>query len=184
MNLEQLMEVNQDQLINQPRHDLIFRNPIKSELFRRKKSGKLKKIWEDLCYNGITNVGKNSLLDVYFNSGTQITTWYCGIIDNASFSALAAADTMSSHAGWIEFTTYSQANRVTWGSGAASSQSVTNGTAMQFDITGSATLNGIFIASNNTKSGTSGTLWATGSYSSTVPVTSSDVLKNTYTISC
>lgn len=183
-DLDQLIELNKDQVVGRiPTDKLLFRNPIHVELWRKKKSGRRKKVWEDDVFNGITNIGKDHILDIMFNSATQITSWFVGIIDNASFSVLAAADTMASHAGWIEFVTYSQSTRVSWGSGASSGQSVTNASPAVFDITGSATLNGIFLNSNSTKSGTTGTLWMTGSFSSTVPVTSGDQLKSTYTIS-
>ena len=43
--------------------------------------------------NGITNQGKNSLLDIMFHGATQITTWYLGMIETAGYTALAATDT-------------------------------------------------------------------------------------------
>ena len=91
---------------------------------------------------------------------------------------------MSSHAGWNEFTSYTEGNRVAWGPGSASSQSVTNSTPATFNINGSGTVKGVFIVSNNTKSGTAGTLWATALFGADVPVTSGDQLKITYTVSC
>ena len=135
--------------------------------------------------NGITNVGKNKILDDMFNGGTQTAnnSWFIGLIDNSGFTALAAADTMSSHAGWNEFTTYNEATRVAWGSGAASSQSVSNSSAATFYITGSGTVKGVFINTVSTKSGTTGTLWATALFSGDVPVTNGDQLKVTYTVS-
>ena len=133
--------------------------------------------------NGIVDVGLNSILGIMFHADTQITTWYLGLIDNSGFSALANADTMSSHAGWNEFTTYSQANRPTWTPGAASGRSITNGTTVDFSITGSGTIKGIFVTSNNTKGGTTGTLWATAAFSSNVSVVNGDTLKVTYTVS-
>lgn len=134
--------------------------------------------------NDITNVGKNALFDIMFNSGTQILTasWFIGLISSTSYSALSATDTMASHAGWTEFTGYSQANRVAWGSGAAASQSVTNSTPATFDVTSSGTVKGIFVVSNNTKGGTSGTLWSTALFSADVPVVNGDQLKVTYTL--
>lgn len=132
--------------------------------------------------NGITNEGKNTIFDVMFNSATQITTWYIGLISLASYSALADADTMSSHAGWVEFTGYTQANRVTWGSGASASQVVTNSTPATFDMNATGTVKGIFLTSNNTKSGTTGKLWSTALFTADVPVVSGDQLKITYTL--
>jgi len=135
--------------------------------------------------NGITNVGKDLILDVMFNDGVAIAnnSWFVGLIDLSGFTALAAADTMASHAGWNEFTTYSEANRVAWGSGAAASQSTTNSSPATFNVTGSATVKGIFINSNNTKSGSTGTLWSTALFAADVPVTNGDQLKVTYTVS-
>lgn len=134
--------------------------------------------------NGIVDVGVNSLLDVGFRNQIQIATWYMGLVDNSGFTAFADADTMGSHTGWNEFTTYSEAARVTWSPDAATSRSISNSTtSADFSINGSGTVKGIFITSDSTKSGTTGTLWATAAFASTVSVVNGDVLKVTYTIS-
>lgn len=130
--------------------------------------------------NGIVDQGLNSILGIMFHSDTQITTWYIGLIDNSGFSSLANGDTLASHAGWNEFTSYT-GNRLSWGPGASSSRSITNGSTVNFPITGSGTLKGIFVASVAT--GTSGTLWSTAAFGSTVAVTNGDTLKVTYTVS-
>ena len=134
--------------------------------------------------NDITNEGKNLIFEVMFHDGTQIasTSWYIGLISNTGYSALAPGDTMASHSGWTEFTTYSQANRVSWGPGAAASQQITNATPATFDMTGSGTVKGLFIPSNNSKGGTSGKLWATALFNADVPVVNGDQLKVTYTL--
>jgi hypothetical protein len=135
--------------------------------------------------NDIVNQGKNDLFDIMFHDGTQIasSSWFIGLISLASYSALAAADTMSSHSGWIELTGYSQATRVAWGPGASSSQSITNASAATFDINASGTVKGIFVTSNSTKGGTTGRLWATALFSADVPVSNGDQLRVTYTVS-
>ena len=144
-----------------------------------------KKLGEYEFPNGITNEGKDYILDVMFNDGsaTAQATWCIGLIDNSGYSALAAADVMNSHAGWNEFTTYSEANRVAWGSGAASSQSTTNASPATFNINGSGTVKGVFVTTQNTKSGTTGYLWATALFAADVPVSNGDQLKVTYTVS-
>jgi len=136
--------------------------------------------------NGITNVGKNLLLEVMFSNGAAVVQadWCIGLISLASYSALAAGDTMASHAGWIEFTSYNEGNRVAWGQGDAASQSITNAAAATFNITGSGTVKGIFVTSEDTKSGTTGTLWSTALFAADVAVTNGDQLKVTYTVSC
>lgn len=159
---------------------LAWHNPVKMEHWR---SGKLLRTYNTL--NDITNEGKNTIFDVMFNNGTQIAnnSWFIGLISNTSYTGVAATDTMSSHGGWTEFTGYSQANRVAWGSGAAASQSVTNATAATFDINAAGTVKGVFITSNSTKSGTTGKLWATALFAADVPVSNGDQLKITYTVS-
>lgn len=134
--------------------------------------------------NGIVDVGMNHLLGVVFHGDTPVTTWYIGIINNAGFSALANADTMGSHAGWAEFTGYDEADRVTWVEEAPGSRAIVNSvTSADFTINATATLKGIFVTSDNTKSGTTGTLWATAAFSSNINVQDDDVLKITYTVS-
>lgn len=134
--------------------------------------------------NGIVDEGLNSILDVMFHASSQITTWYIGLVDNSGFSAFADADTLSSHAGWSEFTSYTEANRVTWAEDAASSRSISNTTTADFSINASGNLKGIFVSSNNVKStGNTGTLWSTAAFSSVVATANGDTLKVTYTVS-
>ncbi len=139
--------------------------------------------------NTIVNVGKNYILDVMFNGGTQIANikWFMGFISSASYSAIAAADTMASHSGWTEWTTYSESVRQGWGSGAASSQSVTNASAVVINITGTGTVKGLFIngaaSGADTKGGTTGTLWSAALYTGgDVSVINGDQLRSTYTL--
>lgn len=132
--------------------------------------------------NLVTNGGKDSILNVYFDAAAQITTWYIGLIDNSGYTGIAATDTMASHGGWNEFTTYSETVRQTWGVGASSGQSVTNASPATFSINGSGTVKGIFVVSNSTKSGTTGTLWSAALFAANVAVVNGDSLKITYTV--
>lgn len=132
--------------------------------------------------NGITDAGLNKILDVMFHGVTAIGTWYIGLIDNASYSSLAAADTMASHAGWIELVAYDEGTRVEWSEGAAASKSITNATALTFTMNASKTVKGIFVSSASDKSGATGTLWSTAAFGSTVSVVSGDLLKVTYSV--
>jgi hypothetical protein len=155
--------------------DVSPKGRIHAELYD--KEGNLK--WEGDADNSVTNQGKNSWLGIMFHNDTQIAAWYIGIMDNSGWTAEAATDTLASHSGWNEFTNYS-GNRQAWGPSASSGQSITNGTPVQFTMTGSGTLKGILVAS--VASGTSGTLWSTADFGSTVPVNSGDVLKVSYTV--
>jgi hypothetical protein len=144
----------------------------------RNKAGKLIGIYR--VPNGITDVGMNDLLDVHFGNDTQHALWYIGLIDNSGYSGVDPTDTMSSHAGWTENTDYS-GNRKQWVVGAAAGRSISNGTTADFNITGTATLRGIFV--NTDETGTAGTLWSTALFSSPVSVQNGDTLKITYTVS-
>jgi hypothetical protein len=134
--------------------------------------------------NGIVDEGLNHILDTEFHGGSQIATWYIGLVDNSGFSSFSDADTLSSHGGWSEFTSYTEANRVEWDEDAASSRSISNSTTADFSVNASGNVKGIFVSSNNVKStGNTGTLWATAAFSSVVATSNGDTLKVTYTVS-
>lgn len=133
--------------------------------------------------NGIVNDGLNKLLNVMFVSATQITGWYVGLISNTSYSALAAGDTMGSHSGWTESVAYSGSTRPQWTAGTSSAKSTTNSSTVDFAINADGTvIKGIFITSDNTKSGTTGTLWSTGLFGGDQTLANGDTLKITYTV--
>lgn len=136
--------------------------------------------------NLVVNQGKNDILDVYFSDGTQVAAsgWFMGLVSLSGYSAIAAGDTAASHAGWTEFTGYSESTRQAWGQGDPASQSITNATPVTFTINATGTVKGAFIITNSTKGGTSGKLWAAALFSADVPVNSGDQLKVTYTLSC
>ena len=148
------------------------------------KDGNLKATYD--MSNGITDVGKDLLLNVMFNDAVQIAqaSWYIGLIDISGFTGLADDNLMSSHNGWNEFVSFDEATRVAWGSGTTTTQSTTNASPATFNINGAGTVKGVFITSVSTKSGSTGTLWATALFAADVPVTGGDQLKVTYTVSC
>lgn len=152
--------------------------------------------------NGITNEGKNSIFNVYFDAGTQITVWYMLLIDSTNFSALAATDTYDdidqAGNGWDEYQDYTDAGngdstttRPVWNPDAASGQSITNGTQTVFDITGTSdTIKGLGIVGGGANSSlkgdhaSDGTLWATALFDQgDTAVVNGDQLKITYTVS-
>ena len=106
-----------------------------------------KRINEYVFPNGITNEGKNKLLNVMFHGTTAVATWWLGLVDNSGYTALAATDTYDDinqvANGWDEFTSYTDAGnggsastRPQWNEGAASGQSITNSSPAVFDLTG------------------------------------------------
>mgnify|MGYP000556562905 FL=1 len=147
--------------------------------------------WEDSIKNLVVTVGKNDLLDKYFSGSAYTAGWYMGLVDNASFSAYAAGDTLASHAGWLEFLDYtisgSSTNRATpsWGSASAGSKATT---ATTFTISGSGTVLGALMcttqARNTSSNGGAGILYSAGSFTGgSRAVASGDSLLVTYTAS-
>lgn len=109
--------------------------------------------------NLIVNAGLTYLVGSALLGTTPITTWYLGL--QAASPTNAAADTMGSHAGWTEFTTYSEAARQTATLVAGAAGAAGNSAApATFSINGSGTIGGVFLTSSNTKSGTTGTLFS------------------------
>lgn len=139
--------------------------------------------WEDTIKNLVTTVGKNNLLDNYFNTASFTPAWYLGLVDGASTPSYNVADTASSHSGWTESAAYSNSTRPapSWNSATGGSKSTT---ATAFNINGTATIAGTFLISNSTKSGTTGILYSAGSFTGgNKSVSSGDTLNVTYTAS-
>lgn len=130
--------------------------------------------------NGAVTVGLNYLLDAGFRAQSQLGSWYIGLINDSSFTGLSASDTMSSHSGWVEATGYSNATREQWSPGAASGGVLINASAISFTINATFNVKGMFLTSNSTKSGTTGTLWATAVETSARSVTSGQTFQVYY----
>ena len=137
-----------------------LKNVWKFECFD--KHGNLK--WIDYIENLVVNVGLDDALDKYLKGSTYTAAHYCGLTDGTPTPA--AGDTMASHAGWTEVTAYDEANRptITWGT--VSGQSVDNSANKAvFTISAnSTTIGGAFVATNNTKGGSTGTLYGVGAF--------------------
>jgi hypothetical protein len=151
------------------------------------KDGNLK--WEAQSKNLVVNAGLRYMAGSALTSVTQITTWYLGLYGAGSSNTPAAGDTMASHAGWTEVTTYSNANRVTATLATATTANpsvVTNSASPAvFNINGTTTVGGAFLTSENTKGGTTGTLFSAADFGSPGDrsVVNSDTLSVTYTFS-
>lgn len=142
-----------------------------------------KKIHEQHYDNGVVDVGITDILDVGFrDAATKKTGWAIGFIDGAGSPTLDPSDTMLSHAGWTEFTSYSEATRPLWAPDAAAAKTITNGTARDFNITATGTVYGTFCADDNVKGGTGGLLWATAPLGTPIPVNNGDLLRITYSV--
>ncbi len=165
--------------------------------------------WRTTAKNGVVNQGLNNILDNYFNGTDDVGGesggawgWAVGIIDNAGFTALAAADTHATHTGWTEFTDYDISSdsgiRPEWDPDPAASQQVTNSTLVNYDITSAGTIYGVFCvggtitgsspaaataADNKGSTNATPILWATAQFS-TGPqaVVNGDIIRVTYNI--
>jgi hypothetical protein len=151
------------------------------------KDGNLK--WKAETPNLVVNVGLQYMAGSALTSTTQITTWYLGLYGAGSSNSPAAGDTMSSHIGWTENTTYSNANRPTATFVAATNANpsvVTNSASpATFNINGTTTVGGAFLTSSNTKGGTTGTLFSAADFQAPGDrsVVNGDTLNVTYSFS-
>jgi hypothetical protein len=148
-------------------------------------------IWREEFDNVVCTLGKNALFNAGFaGSSYSVTGPYLGLISSASFSAVAASDTMASHAGWLEAgsanaPTFS-GNRGTAVFGAASAGAIAI-TPLVFTFTGSGTVQGAFLTFGtgavNTVGSTAGTLFSAGAFGTAQPVISGNVLTVSYSCS-
>lgn len=151
------------------------------------KDGNLK--WQDQSHNLVVNVGLQDMNTKYFTGSSYTAAWYIGLYGAAASNDPAAGDTMSSHAGWTEVTAYSQATRpaCTFGTATTADPSVISNSASVavFSINGTTTVGGAFLTSNNTKGGTSGTLFSAADFAAPGDrsVVSGDTLNVVYSFS-
>jgi hypothetical protein len=151
------------------------------------KDGNLK--WESVSPNLVVNVGLQDMNTKYFSGSAYTAAWYIGLYGAAASNTPAAADTMSSHAGWTEVIAYSQATRVaaTFGTATTADPSVISNSASPatFTINGTTTVGGAFLTTGSAKSGTTGTLFSASDFAAPGDrsVVSADTLTVTYQFS-
>jgi hypothetical protein len=159
----------------------------------RDAEGNLK--WEEEFPNLVNAVGKQLMLDTLL-SGSAYTTVgpFLGLISGAS-PTFAAADTMSSHSGWTEFTNYTVGGSAVRGTASFTSATSSGTTpsnvttkaasAITYTITGAGgTVGGCFLVTGSgavsTQSSTAGTLYSAGAFSTAKITTSGDTVSVTY----
>jgi hypothetical protein len=151
------------------------------------KDGNLK--WETESHNLVVNVGLQDMNDKYFSGSGYTAAWYIGLYGAGASNDPNAADTMSSHSGWTEVTDYSQSTRpaATFGSATAADPSVidNSGSVAVFTMSGTTTVGGAFLTSNDVKGGTTGILFSAADFQSPGDrsVVSGDTLNVTYEFS-
>jgi len=151
------------------------------------KDGNLK--WESVSPNLVVNVGLQDMNTKYFSGSAYTAAWYIGLYGAGASNTPAAADTMSSHAGWTEVVAYSQATRVaaTFGTATTADPSVISNSASPatFTINATTTVGGAFLTTGSAKSGTTGTLFSASDFAAPGDrsVVSGDTLTVTYQFS-
>lgn len=142
--------------------------------------------------NVVCTVGKNLALNTYLaGSAYTVTGPYLGLISSASYSAVAAADTMASHAGWLEA---GNANAPTYSGtrplaafSSASGGAISLTASLSYTFTGSGTVQGAFLTFGTgavgTIDSTAGTLYSASAFATPQPVVSGNVMTVSYTTS-
>jgi len=128
----------------------------------RDKNGNLK--WVDTIKNLVVTEGLNDVLDKYFKGSSYTAAHYMGLTDGTP--DFQPGDTMSSHSGWTEVTAYDETARpsVTWGTVSGGSVDNSSNKATFTINADSTTIGGLFLSTNSTKGGTSGTLYGGGAF--------------------
>lgn len=152
------------------------------------KDGNLK--WEHTTPNLVVNVGLQDMNTKYFTGSAYTAAWYLGLYGAAASNNPAAGDTMASHAGWTEFTNYTSSTRpvCTFGTATTANPSVISNSASvaSFTINGAGgTVGGAFLTNNNTKGGSTGTLFSASDFQTPGDrvTVSGDIISVTYTFS-
>lgn len=142
--------------------------------------------WKDSAPNLVVNQGLQYMAGTSLDGATvRITSWFIGLWGAAALNTPAATDTLASHSGWAENTSYGGNRKAcTFAAATTAMPSVVTNSASvaQFSMNATTTIGGAFLCSVN--SGTSGTLFSGSSFtSSDRAVISGDTINVTYTLS-
>jgi hypothetical protein len=194
------MDVNETGRADVQNDAQVIRSPMIAEPARasgkfivecRDKRGRLK--WRDTIENVVATVGKNLALDTYLaGAAYTVVGPYMGLISSVDWSAVNAADTMTSHAGWKEAgatnaPTYTAPRKTcAWNAAAAGAKALS--AALAFTMTGPGTVKGCFIVYGTgaltTIDNTAGTLYSAGVFTGgDKVVVATDVLNVSYSTS-
>jgi hypothetical protein len=149
------------------------------------KDGKFK--WREDIHNIITNEGLDAILNIMLHAATQITTWYCALVETDT--APAAGMTYAVPV-YTESTAYDEATRPAYVGAAASGQSITNSANKAvFTISGTKTMYGAALVGGGSAATTKadaaggGTLLCYAKFGTARAVVDDDVINLSYTLS-
>ena len=138
--------------------------------------------------NLVVTEGLNHMLDATLHGATQVGTWYFGLF-SANTAPLATWTAANVTANSTEITSntegYSETTRQIFNEAAASAAASTNSAnKAAFTIATASSINiwGAFMASLNTKGGTTGTLMSASKFASVRTVYATDVFNLGYTL--
>lgn len=124
--------------------------------------------FERVMKNLVTTGGKNDLLDKYFAGAAYTASWSAGLVSSVSFSAYNVADTMASHAGWLEAgganaPTFAGARKtITFGAAAGGVKA--SSAIPTWTFTGAGTVKGLFTTTGTAVDGATGILYSAGNF--------------------
>ena len=157
----------------------------------RDKDGNIK--WTAEAKSLTTNQGRQDMNAKYFLGSSYTAAWFIGLVNNTPTPSYAVADTMASHAGWVETTDYSGTDRATATFGTAttadpsviSNSVASGGTVATFGITGTVTIDGAFLTATQDNSTNTGVLFSVAAFESPGDrsVVNGDTLNVTYQFS-
>jgi hypothetical protein len=105
--------------------------------------------WRERFANTVVTVGKNLMLDQALAGAAYTAVEFMGLISSVGYSAISAADTMASHAGWTEAgttnapTMSSTRGACAWAAASAGVKSLSANPG--FAITGTGIIKGCFL---------------------------------------
>ena len=136
----------------------------------------------EVVENLVPTEGRNYLLSVGANAGSQVTTFYCGLFEG-NYVPLDS-NTMATFPGLAtESIAYDEATRPAWVEAAPSAGDITNAASKAvFTVNASKTFYGAFLSSSAVKSGVAGTLLSAARFATVKQMDSGEILRVTGTI--
>lgn len=140
--------------------------------------------WVDIAPNLVVNTGLQDMNTKFFTGSAYTAAWYVGLVNGTSATTtFSGGDTLTTHAGWTENSSYSGTRKTaTFGSATLSNISnINNSTSTaSFTMNATATIAGAFLT--NVASGATGLLFSAADFQSPGDrsVINGDVLLVTY----
>lgn len=140
--------------------------------------------WVDIAPNLVVNTGLQAMNTQFFTGSAYTAAWYIGLVNGTAVSTtFSGGDTLATHAGWTENTSYAGTRKAaSFGAATLADPSNINNSSSSasFTMNANATIAGAFLA--NVTSGTTGLLFSAADFQSPGDrtVVSGDVLNVTY----